>query len=116
MRSWQYDLVLNGQEVGGGSIRITDPKIQEKVFTILGHSKEEIRQKFGHLLTAFEYGVPPEGGIALGFDRLAAILSGEESIREVIAFPVNTAGKTAVMDAPSAVAEEQLKELGIKIR
>ena len=116
VRSWQYDLVCNGQEVGGGSIRITDPKIQEKVFTILGHSKEEIRQKFGHLLTAFEYGVPPEGGIALGFDRLAAILSGEESIREVIAFPVNTAGKTAVMDAPSAVAEEQLKELGIKIK
>lgn len=116
VRSWQYDLVLNGQEVGGGSIRITDPKIQEKVFTILGHSKEEIRQKFGHLLTAFEYGVPPEGGIALGFDRLAAILSGEESIREVIAFPVNTAGKTAVMDAPSAVAEEQLKELGIRIK
>jgi aspartyl-tRNA synthetase len=116
VRSWQYDLVCNGQEVGGGSIRITDPKIQEKVFTILGHSKEEIRQKFGHLLTAFEYGVPPEGGIALGFDRLAAILSGEESIREVIAFPVNTAGKTAVMDAPSTVAEEQLKELGIKIK
>jgi len=115
-RSWQYDLVCNGQEVGGGSIRITDPKIQEKVFTILGHSKEEIKQKFGHLLTAFEYGVPPEGGIALGFDRLAAILAGEESIREVIAFPVNTAGKTAVMDAPAAVAEEQLKELGIKIR
>jgi len=116
VRSWQYDLVLNGQEVGGGSIRITDPKIQEKVFTILGHSKEEIRQKFGHLLTAFEYGVPPHGGIALGFDRLAAILSGEESIREVIAFPVNTAGKTAVMDAPSTVSEEQLKELGIRIR
>ena len=116
VRSWQYDLVCNGQEVGGGSIRITDPKIQEKVFTILGHSKEEIRQKFGRLLTAFEYGVPPEGGIALGFDRLAAILSGEESIREVIAFPVNTAGKTAVMDAPAVVAEEQLKELGIKIK
>lgn len=116
VRSWQYDLVLNGQEVGGGSIRITDPKIQEKVFTILGHSKEEIRQKFGHLLTAFEYGVPPHGGIALGFDRLAAILSGEKSIREVIAFPVNTAGKTAVMDAPSAVSKEQLRELGIKIR
>ena len=116
VRSWQYDLVCNGQEVGGGSIRITDPKIQEKVFAILGHSKEEIREKFGHLLTAFEYGVPPHGGIALGFDRLVAILSGEESIREAIAFPVNTAGKTAVMDAPSAVAEEQLKELGIKIR
>ncbi|MBP8591254.1 aspartate--tRNA ligase [Candidatus Shapirobacteria bacterium] len=116
VRSWQYDLVLNGQEVGGGSIRITDPQIQEKVFAILGHSKEEIKEKFGHLLKAFEYGVPPHGGIAFGFDRLTAILTGEESIREVIAFPANTAGKTAVMDAPSVVSEEQLKELGIKIR
>jgi len=114
VRSWQYDLVCNGAEVGGGSIRITDPQIQEKIFTILGHSKKEIRRRFGHLLEAFEYGVPPHGGIALGFDRLTAILAGEKSIREVIAFPVNAAGKTAVMDAPSAVDKKQLKELGIK--
>jgi len=114
-RSWQYDLVCNGQEVGGGSIRVTDPKIQEKIFKILGHSKKEIRQRFGHLLKAFEYGVPPHGGIALGFDRLAALLAEEKSIREVIAFPANSSGRTAVMEAPSPADSDQLKELGIKI-
>lgn len=115
VRSWQYDLVCNGFEVGGGSIRITDPKIQEKIFTILGHSKKEIKEKFGHLLEAFEYGVPPHGGIALGFDRLMMIAAGEKSIREVIAFPVNSSGQTAVMDAPGEVEEEQLRELGISL-
>lgn len=114
-RSWQYDLVCNGFEVGGGGIRITDPQIQEKIFTLLGHSKEEIREKFGHLLEAFEYGVPPHGGIALGFDRLVAIALGERSIREVIAFPVNSSGQTAVMEAPSEVSPDQLAELGIKL-
>ncbi len=115
VRSWQYDLVCNGQEVGGGSIRITDPHTQEKIFSILGHSKMEIRRRFGHLLRAFEYGVPPHGGIALGFDRLAALLAGERNIREVIAFPVSSSGRTAVMEAPSKVEPEQLKELGIKV-
>ena len=115
VRSWQYDLVCNGFEVGGGSIRITDPQIQEKIFTLLGHSQKEIREKFGHLLEAFEYGVPPHGGIALGFDRLAMIASGEESIREVIAFPVNSSGQTAVMNAPSRVDKKQLQELGISL-
>jgi len=110
-RSLQYDLVCNGGEVGGGSIRITDPKIQEKVFSVLGHSNKEIKEKFGHLLTAFGYGVPPHGGVALGFDRLVALLAGEESIREVIAFPVSASGRTAVMDAPSRVSPEQLDEL-----
>ncbi len=114
-RSYQHDLVLNGHEVGGGSIRITDPEVQTKVFEILGHSREEIEEKFGHLLEAFKHGVPPHGGIAPGIDRLIAILCGEENIREVMAFPVTSSGETAVMDAPSRVDEEQLRELGIKI-
>jgi len=115
VRSWQYDLVLNGQEIAGGSIRITDPKIQKQVFKILGHSETEIKNRFGHLLEAFTYGVPPHGGIAFGFDRLAAVLLNEESIREVIAFPANASGRTAVMSAPGSVSKEQLKELGLKI-
>lgn len=115
VKSWQHDLVCNGFEIGGGSLRITDPKIQEKVFAILGHTKKETREKFGHLLAAFEYGVPPHGGIALGLDRLVAILRGEESIREVMAFPVNSSGQAAVMDAPSEVDPQQLKELGINV-
>lgn len=115
VRSWQYDLVLNGQELAGGSIRITDPQIQKTIFKILGHKDQEIQERFGHLLEAFSYGVPPHGGIAFGLDRLAAILSGEESIREVIAFPVNASGRTAVMEAPSPVDPSQLKELGLEI-
>ncbi|MEA2020520.1 MAG: aspartate--tRNA ligase [Patescibacteria group bacterium] len=115
VRSYQHDLVLNGHEVGGGSIRITDPKIQTKIFEILGHTREEIEEKFGHLLKAFEYGVPPHGGIAPGIDRLVAILCGEETIREVMAFPVTSSGETAVMDAPSKVDKDQLRELGIKV-
>ncbi|MDD3679708.1 MAG: OB-fold nucleic acid binding domain-containing protein [Candidatus Shapirobacteria bacterium] len=115
VRSWQYDLVLNGQEIAGGSIRITDPKIQEQVFKVLGHSDKEIKNRFGHLLEAFSYGVPPHGGIAFGFDRLTAILAGENSIREVIAFPVNASGRTAVMEAPSLVGKDQLKELAIEV-
>ena len=115
VRSWQYDLVCNGWEVGGGSIRITDPQIQSQIFRILGHSQKEIEQRFGHLLEAFEYGVPPHGGIALGFDRLLALISGEANIREVIPFPVNAAGVTAVMNAPTSVDKEQLEELGIRV-
>lgn len=115
VRSWQYDLVCNGEEVGGGSVRITDPAIQTKIFEILGHDRTEVRERFGHLLEAFEYGVPPHGGIALGFDRLVAVLAGEKSIREVIAFPCNSSGEAAVMDAPSRVDKEQLEELGIKV-
>lgn len=115
VRSWQYDLVLNGQEIAGGSIRITDPKVQEQIFKILGHSPKEIKERFGHLLEAFAYGVPPHGGIAFGLDRLTAILLGEESIREVIAFPVNASGRTAVMEAPGEVDLVQLEELGLKI-
>ncbi|MCG2686394.1 aspartate--tRNA ligase, partial [Candidatus Parcubacteria bacterium] len=114
IRSWQHDLVCNGFEVAGGSLRIADPAIQEKVFEILGHSRKETREKFGHLLEAFEYGVPPHGGIAAGLDRFLALLCGEENIREVNAFPVSSSGQTAVMNAPSEVDPEQLKELGLK--
>lgn len=115
VRSWQHDLVCNGYEVGGGSIRITDPKIQRKVFKILGLSEEEIEKKFGHLLKAFEYGVPPHGGIAPGIDRLLMAVLAEPSLRELIAFPMTAGGQASVMDAPSEVDQEQLKELGIKI-
>lgn len=115
VRSWQHDLVCNGLEVGGGSIRITDPKIQRKVFKILGLSEKEIEKKFGHLLKAFEYGVPPHGGIAPGIDRLLMAVLGEPSLRELIAFPMTAGGQTAVMDAPSRVDPGQIEELGIKI-
>jgi aspartyl-tRNA synthetase len=118
VRSWQHDFVCNGFEIGGGSIRITDPKIQTKVFEILGHEKQEIERKFGHLLEAFKYGVPPHGGIAPGIDRLIGLLCneykpGQLNIKEVMAFPTSSRGTTAVMDAPSEVDAEQLKELGI---
>lgn len=116
VRSWQYDLVCNGYEVGGGSIRIIDPKLQEKIFEIMGHTKQGIENKFGHLLKAFKYGVPPHGGIAPGIDRLVAILLNEPTIREVIAFPTSSMGQTSVMDAPSEVSKEQLDEVGIELK
>jgi aspartyl-tRNA synthetase len=115
VRSWQYDLVCNGFEVGGGSIRIINPQLQQKIFEIMGHSSVEVKRKFGHLLEAFDYGVPPHGGIALGLDRLVGIFAGESSIREVIAFPVTASGQTSVMNAPSEVDPQQLKELGINV-
>jgi len=114
IRSWQHDLVCNGYEVGGGSIRITNPKIQSRIFEILGHSKEEIHRKFGHLLTAFEYGVPPHGGIATGIDRLLSILADEPNIREIMAFPKTGDGRDLMMSAPNEVSPAQLKELRIK--
>lgn len=113
--SYQYDLVLNGEEVGGGSIRITDPKIQRQVFKVMGYSDKEIDSEFAHLLNAYNYGAPTHGGIAMGLDRFCAILCGEESIREVIAFPASGSGQTAVMDAPSTVDEKILKELKLKV-
>ena len=115
-RADQYDLVLNGYEVGGGSIRITEPKLQTKIFEIMGHTREQVEKKFGHLLEAFSYGAPPHGGIALGLDRLLQVVFNEKSVREVIAFPASSGGKTAVMDAPSEVDEEQLKEVGIEVK
>jgi len=116
VRADQYDLVLNGFEVGGGSIRITDPLLQTKIFEIMGHSKEAVENKFGHLLEAFSYGAPPHGGIALGLDRLLQVILNEISVREVIAFPASSGGKTAVMDAPSQIDKDQLDELGIEIK
>jgi len=116
VRSWQHDLVLNGTEIAGGSIRITDPLIQAKVLQLVGISKEEIKKRFGHMLTAFEYGVPPHGGIAPGIDRFVTILSNETSIREVIAFPKTGDGRDFMMDAPSDIDQKQLRELHLKIR
>lgn len=112
--AWQYDFVLNGQEIGGGSLRISKPEILEAVFEVMGHKKSDIKKKFGHLLQAFEYGVPPHGGIAPGIDRFLAILLGEPNIREVIAFPKTGDNRDLMMQAPSEVAKEQLKELKIK--
>jgi len=111
----QYDIVLNGYEIGGGSIRNHDPKLLKTVFEILGYSGEEIEQNFGHMLKALASGAPPHGGIAWGFDRLMMLLQNEPNIREVIAFPKTGEGKDLMMDSPSAVSEKQLKELGIKL-
>lgn len=115
LRAQQYDLVCNGYEIGSGGLRITDPKVQRKIFQILGLTDEEIDERFGHILKAYEYGAPKHGGIAIGLDRLIMILAGEDSIREVIAFPVNSSGTTSVMDAPSKVDPKQLKDLNIKL-
>ncbi|MBI2654125.1 aspartate--tRNA ligase [Candidatus Woesearchaeota archaeon] len=113
-RAKAYDIVLNGTEIGGGSIRIHRSNIQSKMFSVLGLSKEEAEQKFGFLLEAFKYGTPPHGGIALGVDRIVAMITGNESIREVIAFPKNKAAESLMDEAPSAVSEKQLEELHIK--
>ena len=110
-----YDIVLNGNEVGGGSIRIYQRHLQEKMFEALGMSKEEFMHKFGFLLGAFEYGAPPHGGIAFGFDRLCAIIGGSEGIRDFIAFPKNNSGRDVMLDAPSTIDEKQLDELQIKL-
>jgi aspartyl-tRNA synthetase len=109
-----YDMVLNGNEIGGGSIRIHQKELQEKMFAALGMDKQEQQHKFGFLLGAFEYGAPPHGGIAFGFDRLCSILGGSESIRDFIAFPKNNAGRDVMLDAPSTIDEKQLRELQIK--
>ena len=115
VRANAYDLVINGVEIGGGSIRIHDRELQERMFDLLGFTKEEAEGQFGFLLNAFEYGAPPHGGIALGFDRLTSMFGGKDSIRDFIAFPKNNSGRDVMIDAPSPVAEDQLDELELKL-
>ena len=116
VRANAYDLVLNGNEIGGGSIRIYDKDLQSKMFAFLGFSPEEAEAQFGFLMNAFRYGAPPHGGLAFGFDRLVAILDGNEVIRDYIAFPKNNSGRDVMIDAPSQIDEAQLEELNISIR
>jgi len=110
-----YDLVLNGNEIGGGSIRIHDKETQAIMLKHLGFSEEEARAQFGFLMDAFEYGAPPHGGIAFGLDRLVAILGGQETIRDFIAFPKNNSGRDVMIDAPAPIDDEQLTELSLKL-
>ncbi len=115
VRANAYDLAMNGVELGGGSIRIHDRDLQSRMFDLLGFSKEDAQAQFGFLMTAFEYGAPPHGGLAFGLDRLVATMGGSDSIRDYIAFPKNNNGRDVMIDAPSPLFEEQLKELGIKL-
>jgi aspartyl-tRNA synthetase len=115
VRANAYDMVLNGNEIGGGSIRIYDKETQSKMFDLLGFSKKEAQAQFGFLMDAFEYGAPPHGGLAFGLDRLVAILGGQETIRDFIAFPKNNSGRDVMIDAPSPINQEQLDELHLKL-
>ena len=115
VRANAYDLVMNGNEIGGGSVRIFDKELQALMFDHLGFTPEEARAQFGFLMDAFEYGAPPHAGLAFGFDRLVAILGGQETIRDFIAFPKNNSGRDVMIDAPSAIDQEQLKELNLKV-
>jgi aspartyl-tRNA synthetase len=115
VRANAYDMVINGVEIGGGSIRIHNKDLQKKMFTILGFTDELAQAQFGFLMNAFEYGAPPHGGIAFGFDRWTSLFGGSETIRDFIAFPKNNAGQDMMIDSPSEISEEQLKELGIKL-
>ena len=114
-RANAYDMVLNGNEIGGGSVRIFDRDLQSKMFDLLGFSKEEAEAQFGFLMNAFKYGAPPHAGLAFGFDRLVAILDGNEVIRDYIAFPKNNSGRDVMIDAPSPIADLQLEELALKV-
>jgi len=116
VRGKHYDIVCNGYEIGGGSIRIHQSDIQRQIFRLAGYNDEEINDRFGHMLEAFQYGAPPHGGIAIGLDRVVMLLAGEETIREVIAFPKNQAAVDLTFDAPSSVSPEQLKELHLRLR
>ena len=114
-RANQYDVVLNGYELGGGSIRIHERELQSKIFRILGMSDERTKYLFGHMLEAFEYGTPPHGGIAVGIDRLSMILAGEENLREMTAFPKSQAGAEPMTGSPDVVSEAELEPLHIKV-
>jgi aspartyl-tRNA synthetase len=116
VRANAYDLVLNGNEVGGGSIRIHDSKLQKQMFNLLGFSDEDAQSQFGFLMGAFKYGAPPHGGIAFGLDRLVAILGGKETIRDFIAFPKNNSGRDTMIDSPSLIEKPQLDELGLELK
>ena len=115
VRANAYDLVINGVEIGGGSVRIFDAELQSKMFSLLGFTKEEAEEQFGFLMNAFKYGAPPHAGIAFGFDRLVSLFAGLDTIRDVIAFPKNNSGRDVMIDSPSAVAEAQLEELNLKL-
>lgn len=115
VRANAYDLVINGVEIGGGSVRIFDADLQSKMFSLLGFTKEEAEAQFGFLMNAFKYGAPPHAGIAFGFDRLVSLFAGLDTIRDVIAFPKNNSGRDVMIDSPSAVAEAQLEELNLKL-
>jgi len=114
-RANAYDMVLNGNEIGGGSIRIFDKDLQSKMFDLLGFTREEAEAQFGFLMNAFKYGAPPHGGLAFGFDRLVAILDGNEVIRDYIAFPKNNSGRDVMIDAPASIADTQLDELELQL-
>jgi aspartyl-tRNA synthetase len=115
MRAEAYDVVLNGVEIGGGSIRIHEPDLQTKMFRVLGVNEQQQEELFGHMLRAFRLGAPPHGGIAFGLDRLVMLICGEESIREVMAFPKNNRGLDLMSHSPSEVDARQLRELSIKL-
>ena len=115
VRAKAYDLVINGVELGGGSIRIHDEKLQQLMFDNLGFTREEANKQFGFLMGAFRYGPPPHGGIAFGFDRWVALFAGLDSIRDVIAFPKNNSGRDVMIDSPSTIAQDQLDELALKV-
>ena len=116
MRANAYDLVINGNEIGGGSIRIHDEELQKLMFKHLDFSDSEAKEQFGFLIDAFTYGAPPHGGIAFGFDRLCAIMGGQESIRDFIAFPKNNTGRDVMIDSPSNIEEVQLYELNLQLK